>query len=126
MIFLFLLKNFLIDLLRNVKSPEKTVIQEVKNDFKRDIGIEKTIEKILNKKKEMETSKTMEQQKETKKEQVMNKLGNKQETKLNETPVKTEPAKTNEAKPIVGENTRRLAERRNSIAARRGTINISK
>ena len=60
----------------------------------------------------METSKTMEQQKETTKEQLMNKLDNKQETKLNETPVKTEPAKTDEVKPIVGENTRRLAERR--------------
>ena len=94
------------------KSPEKTVIQEVKNDFKRDIGIEKAIEKILNKKKETETSKTMEQQKETTKEQFMNKLDNKQEVKLNETPVKTEPVKTDEAKPIVGENTRRLAERR--------------
>ena len=97
------------------KSPEKTVIQEVKNDFKRDIGIEKTIEKILNKKKEMAISKTMEQQKETTKEQLMNKLDNKQEAKLNETPVKTEPAKTNEVKPIVGENTRRLAERRKNL-----------
>lgn len=103
------------------KSPEKTVIQEVKNDFKRDIGIEKTIEKILNKKKEMAISKTMEQQKETKKEQVMNKLGNKQETKLNETQVKTEPAKTIEAKPIVGENTRRLAERRQLRSGRANT-----
>ena len=108
------------------KSPEKTVIQEVKNDFKRDIGIEKTIEKILNKKKEMETSKTMEQQKETTKEQLMNKLdNNKQETKLNETPVKTEPTKTNEAKPIVGEYTKRLAERRNNFAARRGAMSIN-
>ena len=105
------------------KSPEKTVIQEVKNDFKRDIGIEKTIEKILNKKKEMEISKTMEQQKETTKEQLMSKLdNNKQETKLNETQVKTEPAKTNEAKPIVGENTKRLMETRKSSLTR-GSIN---
>lgn len=94
------------------KSVEKTTIQEVKNDFKRDIGIEKAIEKILNKKKEMATSKTMEQQKETKKEQLMNKLDNKQETKLNEIQAKVELTKTIEAKPIVGENTRRLAERR--------------
>lgn len=104
------------------KSPEKTVIQEVKNDFKRDIGIEKTIEKILNKKKEITISKTMEQQKETTKEQLMNKLDNKQETKLNETPVKTEPAKTIEAKPIVGENTKRLMETRKSSLTR-GSIN---
>ena len=51
----------------------------------------------------------------------MNRLDNKQETKLNETQVKTEPTKTNEAKPIVGENTRRLAERRQMRNSRSST-----
>ena len=103
------------------KSVEKTTIHEVKNDFKRDVGIEKAIEKILNKKKEMTTSKTMEQQKEIKKEQLMNKLDNKQKTKLNEIQAKVESTKTIEAKPIVGENTRRLAERRQIRSGRANT-----